>query len=958
MFDKFAAVNYKAYLYTSKLIIILIMMNCVVSFSYRTNVCLDVEAVCNPDINCPLRDDDSRSLCYNGGNIVAECAQFWIMLRLIKKENVICTLNDFLRRSQAELGRAPHFSLSNYSIITLTSGTTWFPILLKRNLSTSSLEKNGLVPFNDRQMSLNQFPCRGGVPVYFQDKIKCLCPPILYGSFCEYQNQRVSVTLQIGVLEWRIPFVFIVYLVDNNEMINSYHYIRYLSIRDCDAKFNFHLLYSSRPKSSNQSHSVRIDAFDMITLKYRASWSFSILFPVLPVYRLPIQLTVPFISISSEVNCPLECEKGHGQCALFLNSGKYFCRCEPGWSDQLCTTPYQCNCSPDSLCVGTWKNQSICVCPTNKYGKRCYLTNNLCEEQDAKRCRNNGTCIPRDTRISSGDTTTCSCLDGFYGDECQLNKTRIDILIATPVTKETLLIHFITVNSHLPAIPYTATKRSGPHERSTTFKRIHFDSDVVTIYWSYPFHLIFVEYDSQMYLVLIQLNYVASAHLSTTVESQKRCPPIHELLSSQIVNYPRLKRVKYYHIPCQERPNLECFHDADQFICLCTHDRRANCFTFDHHLQHGCQQLPFCENGGQCFQNRIKCPTAAICSCPTCYFGTRCQLSTKGFGLSLDVILGYQIRPKLPFNRQPMSLIISGIITILMFGLGLINGVFSIITFRQKNLRLVGCGIYLFVASIISIHTMTLFTLKYFFLVITQLTMVKHRTFLLVQCTIFDFFLKILLQVNDWLYACVAIERLITLMKGTHFDKKLSTKWAKYVIVLVCAIVTATSIQEPLHRTLIDDEEEERIWCIIRYPKSSSTILNQYTSISTVTHFACPFVINLISAFGIILLISKRRSKVEQRVLFREHLQNQLHEHKYLIISPIGLILAALPRIILAFLVECMKSARDPVSIFLFGYFISFLPPILLFIVFILPSKAYLKEFKGFINYWWKMYHH
>ena len=151
MFDKFAAVNYKAYLYTSKLIIILIMMNCVVSFSYRTNVCLDVEAVCNPDINCPLRDDDSRSLCYNGGNIVAECAQFWIMLRLIKKENVICTLNDFLRRSQAELGRAPHFSLSNYSIITLTSGTTWFPILLKRNLSTSSLEKNGLVPFNDRQ---------------------------------------------------------------------------------------------------------------------------------------------------------------------------------------------------------------------------------------------------------------------------------------------------------------------------------------------------------------------------------------------------------------------------------------------------------------------------------------------------------------------------------------------------------------------------------------------------------------------------------------------------------------------------------------------------------------------------------------------------------------------------------------------------------------------------------------
>ena len=934
------------------------MMNLIECIFYRTGVDISADAVCNTDINCPLQDDESRSLCDNGTNTVQQCEIFLTAVRIIKRENVMCTLYELFRRSQKDFGMTPHFSLANYSIIspmptpwrsTVNLGHLWRKILLK---------SDGSILLNNSQVSLNQFSCGRGVPVYFQDKIKYLCPPTLYGPFCQYQSQRVSVTLQIGVLQWRMPFIFIIYLVDKNEMINSYHYIRYLSIRDCDAKFNFHLLYSSRPKSFNQIHSVRIDAFEMVTLKYRASWSFPILFPFLPVYRLPVQLTVPFISILSNIYCPLECRKGHGQCASFLNSGKYFCRCEAGLSGSLCTIRYQCNCSTDSLCVGTWKNQSMCVCPTNKYGKRCYLTNQFCQEKGAKRCRNNGTCIPRDTRISFGQTTTCSCLDGFYGDECQFNETRIDILIAMPVTKDSLLIHFITVNSHLPAIQYVPTKQWGPHERSTTFKRIPFDSDIVTIHWSYPFHLIFAEYDNQMYLIVMQLNYVASSSLSTTIGSHNRCPSIHELLSDEIVNYPRLRRVKYYHISCQERLNLECFHDADQFICLCTHDRRANCFAFDHHMQHNCQQLPFCENGGQCFQNHVKCPTAAICSCPSCYLGTRCQLSTKGFGLSLDVILGYQIRPKLPFNRQPMSLIISGIITITMFGLGLINGILSIITFRQKNPRLVGCGIYLFVASIISILTMTLFISKYFFLVITQLTMVKNRTFLLIQCTIFDFFLKILLQINDWLYACVAIERLITLMNGTHFKKKLSTQWAKYVILLVCIIVAAASIQEPLHRTLIDDEEEERIWCIVRYPKSSSKIFNQYTSISSVTHLACPFLINFISAFGIIVLISKRRSKVEQRVLFRVHLRNQLHQHKYLIISPVGLILSALPRIILAFLVECMKSARDPVSIYLFGYFTSFLPPILLFTVFVLPSKIYLKEFKGVISSWWKIFRH
>ncbi|CAF2152930.1 unnamed protein product [Rotaria magnacalcarata] len=122
-------------------------------------------------------------------------------------------------------------------------------------------------------------------------------------------------------------------------------------------------------------------------------------------------------------------------------------------------------------------------------------------------------------------------------------------------------------------------------------------------------------------------------------------------------------------------------------------------------------------------------------------------------------------------------------------------------------------------------------------------------------------------------------------------------------------------------------------------------------------HFACPFDINLISAFGIILLITKRRSTLQENIPLRSHLQIQFREHKYLIISPIGLFLLALPRILLAFLVEFMKSARESIYIFLFGYFISFLPPILLFIVFVLPSEVYMKAFKRAINSYWRRLH-
>jgi hypothetical protein len=46
-----------------------------------------------------------------------------------------------------------------------------------------------------------------------------------------------------------------------------------------------------------------------------------------------------------------------------------------------------------------------------------------------------------------------------------------------------------------------------------------------------------------------------------------------------------------------------------------------------------------------------------------------------------------------------------------------------------------------------------------------------------------------------------------------------------------------------------------------------------------------------------------------------------------------------------------MKSARDSVNLFLLGYFISFVPSLLTFVVFILPSRSYRKEFRTQINW-------
>ena len=54
----------------------------------------------------------------------------------------------------------------------------------------------------------------------------CLCPPSYYGDICQYQNQRISVILQIRVTSdfAQTPFIIITSLIDNtNErIIHSY----------------------------------------------------------------------------------------------------------------------------------------------------------------------------------------------------------------------------------------------------------------------------------------------------------------------------------------------------------------------------------------------------------------------------------------------------------------------------------------------------------------------------------------------------------------------------------------------------------------------------------------------------------------------------------------------------------------------------------------------------------------
>ncbi|CAF1349478.1 unnamed protein product [Adineta steineri] len=153
-------------------------------------------------------------------------------------------------------------------------------------------------------------------------------------------------------------------------------------------------------------------------------------------------------------------------------------------------------------------------------------------------------------------------------------------------------------------------------------------------------------------------------------------------------------------------------------------------------------------------------------------------------------------------------------------------------------------------------------------------------------------------------------------------------------------------IHEPIHRELHEvNTETNKVdinrWCLTRYSPS----VQQYNTIILFFHLIGPCIINLGSALFIIFGSAQQRSTAQTSRTPREHIYNQFSEHKQLLISPIILLILSLPRLIMSMLSECINPSNHRL-LFIFGYFISFTPSMLIFIIFVLPSALYRKKFQ------------
>jgi hypothetical protein len=137
------------------------------------------------------------------------------------------------------------------------------------------------------------------------------------------------------------------------------------------------------------------------------------------------------------------------------------------------------------------------------------------------------------------------------------------------------------------------------------------------------------------------------------------------------------------------------------------------------------------------------------------------------------------------------------------------------------------------------------------------------------------------------------------------------------------------------------NDTENFVWCMARYSRT----VQDYNTAILFFHLVAPFVVNLFSALFIIFGSARQKLATRTKQSYREHILEQLSEHRQLMISPIILLVLSLPRLVISMLSGCVKASRNP-WLYLLGYFISFTSSMLIFIVFVLPSKLYRETFK------------
>jgi hypothetical protein len=916
-------------------------------FNCTTAGCFPLSRLCDkvqdcyyPDyadeIMCPwLRDFQCRKsdfICKNGACLARtkQCDEVIDCLPAGEDE-WFCDL-DYSQTTQFFLDKIEEYPHINIDSLHLPIATKF------QSVATSPVND---MPFQSSRLLKNWFCNRGIIVKKRASDVECFCPPSYYGSRCEYQAERLLITVRIdrpaSLNKNQIQYdaiQLVACLMFGNTIVHHEQFLHVPLMKQM-----FYLNYPRPPPKQRGNWSVRLDAFSVTTstVDFKASWLFDVALSFLPVNRLVLHLMLKDQDVCGTLTCI------HGSCRKYLDSkNRAYCQCEENWSGIHCNTSTVCSCAGGGKCI-SWHPTPICVCPLGRIGNECRVLFNPCTNI---KCEHSGTCLPLDERQLT--KFICLCPNGYYGSRCELAVAMLDIHFSDlfPAYNRpfsaAVFAHFLELRRDSPGVLFVQNRLL--HKQVPLNKPLRIFNNDHSYLPTFILLQIFFEPNNFHYYIAAVIK-SRTTNIITTIYHSNRCPHVDELIFNETIReFPPIKKVKYYQHVCKMNSHINWFYD-EAYLCFCYKDRLPDCLFFQRESMQ-CT-TDYCQNNGQCVQNNFNGIWDFGCVCSGCAYGSLCQLTTSQYILSLDAMLGQDLLGSVSLTGQPALVKIVMAVVILMFSFGLVSNILSLMTFKQAKVREFGCGIYLLYLPFIGQLGLSIFVGRFFYLLGTQINHVNNRSATRWSCISLEYFLSVCPMLFDWLTACVAVERSVNIIKGVSFKKSDSVWWAKRITIFLTIVVLTSAWHVPLIHQLIDDPRAITLhtWCVVTFPWPW---LKYYRLMINLINLIVPGSINLVATVFLLHKSTRMKQKFAKTQSEKSYFMS-FKKQLPLYGSPFGLVILSLMRLIFSFTLVCIIHQWQK-YVYLTAYFVSFAPLMGTFPIFVLPAEIYKTEFKNFIK--------
>jgi hypothetical protein len=617
-----------------------------------------------------------------------------------------------------------------------------------------------------------------------------------------------------------------------------------------------------------------------------------------------------------------------------------YCECSPGFYGRFCEkrmNSTSCPCAPRAKChifeygLLDIKQAWFCICPEGLLPPYCHLKNPVCLSNP---CQHNGTCYAH----SEIGNYTCICDKQYRGRRCEIASVSLTVYSNPKNEIESYFSHTFLLQLFAIQRGFLILRQQtliDPHQLPL---KISFDSRRTFT----ELGLIqFFKRDISSVTLLLHLLYINctnqtdgqyAINILDSIKCQNLLPTNQNNIHIHIYEF---------HDICRQNSSIPCFH-TPHYFCRCTKNpSRAECVSFHLDLIE-CHQKDICLNQGQCIHGNRLNRSDFVCICPLCTQGRLCQYTFTRFSLTLETL----------FVSSPLSYQYHLIIPILMFIFALIFNGFSIYILYKvlhrkiplslsKKLSFGGCSLYLLVKSIISQITLLFLLLRVIYLSLINISQLDHTTNLNL-CKSLPYFMSSSWFLSSWMTAFVTITRSLSIVRPKSWLFIRSSRFALQVILLTFIIVFLSCITYLFSYTIVSDTngKQSESWCVLEL--SSSKMI--YIRIATIVHQIVPFIFNIIATIVLLLYISRNKANLQHQTQFTSFIQ-VLYDRLEFLLGPSIAFITQLPQIVILFFDSCqfVNSYWFMIGT-LAAYYLTFVPQMVIFFMYILPSPLYKEE--------------